>query len=104
MVVRDTETRTIGENSFGGASRRTTLKRGDDQLDIELGGQHVSMTMDQTVNAGTTITVTANLEITLRVGASIIKIDPSGIMITAPTVNIQALSLLAMHGNPTVVG
>ena len=104
VVVRDTETRTIGENSFGGASRRTTLKRGDDKLDIEFGGQHISMTMDQTVDAGTTITMTANLEIVLRVGASIIKIDPTGIMINAPTVTIQSLGPLALHGTPVAIG
>jgi type VI secretion system secreted protein VgrG len=104
VVVRDTETRTIGENSFGGASRRTTLKRGDDKLDIEFGGQHISMTMDQTVDAGTTITMTANHEIVLRVGASIIKIDPTGIMINAPTVTIQSLGPLALHGTPVAIG
>ena len=35
VVVRDTETRTIGEDHAGGASR-TTLKMGDDQLDVKL--------------------------------------------------------------------
>jgi type VI secretion system secreted protein VgrG len=62
------------------------------------------MMLDQTVDAGTTITMTANLEIVLRVGASIIKIDPTGIMINAPTVTIQSLGPLALHGTPVAIG
>src|SRR3954453_5230540 len=46
-VIRHAETRTIGETFGSGTSRTTTLKNGDDRLDIENGSQHVTISKDQ---------------------------------------------------------
>lgn len=112
VTVRDTETRTIGEAAFGGDTRKTTLKKGNDKLDIELGGQHITLAMDQSVNAGISITLTANANITLQVGPSQIILTPAGIVINAPTIAMTAQAGMALaaggplvaHGTPTLVG
>ncbi|MGY3648578.1 hypothetical protein ACVWW2_003869 [Bradyrhizobium sp. LM4.3] len=112
VTVRDTETRTIGEAAFGGDTRKTTLKKGNDKLDIELGGQHITLAMDQSVNAGISITLMANANITLQVGPSQIILTPAGIVINAPTIAMTAQAGMALaaggplaaHGTPTLVG
>jgi type VI secretion system secreted protein VgrG len=112
VTVRDTETRTIGEAAFGGDTRNTTLKNGNDKLDIQLGGQHITLAMDQSVNAGLSITLMANANITLQVGPSQIILTPAGIVINAPTIAMTAQAGMALaaggplvaHGTPTLVG
>jgi type VI secretion system secreted protein VgrG len=46
----------------------------------------VDVGMQQTVSIGTTYTMTANLKIELKVGASTLTIDPSGITLNAPMI------------------
>ena len=96
VTVRDTETRTIGEAAFGGDTRNTTLKNGNDKLDIQLGGQHITLAMDQSVNAGLSITLMANANITLQVGPSQIILTPAGIVINAPTIAMTAQAGMAL--------
>ena len=84
----------------GGASRDTTLKNGDDKLDIQNGSQHVTISQDQTVDAQMTITVTANISIELKVGASQILLEQAGITIEAPTITINSLGPMVVQGLP----
>ncbi|MEM8664274.1 MAG: type VI secretion system tip protein TssI/VgrG, partial [Pseudomonadota bacterium] len=83
VKVLNTETREIAEKFAGaGASRTTTLKMGDDKLDIKAGNQKVDIAQAQNVKAGSTVTIEAGASITLKVGGSKIVIDPSGVAIT----------------------
>ena len=91
LVIRHAETRTIGETFGSGTSRDTTLKNGDDKLDIQNGSQNIKISKDQTIDVQKTITVTANISIELKVGASKILLEQSGITIEAPTINIKSL-------------
>ncbi len=100
LVIKHAETRTIGETFGGGASRDTTLKNGDDKLQIQNGSQHVKISQDQTVDAMMTITVSANISIELKVGASKILLEQSGITIEAPTININSLGPMVVQGMP----
>jgi type VI secretion system secreted protein VgrG len=104
LVIRHAETRTIGENFGSGVSRDTTLKNGDDQLDIQNGSQAVKISKDQTVNVMKTISVSANIKIEITVGPSKITLEPSGITIEAPTININALGQLTIGGIPINIG
>ena len=103
VVVRDTETRTIGEDHAGGASRKTTLKMGDDQLDVKFGSQNISIALQQTVDA-LMIALTGKVMIKLKVGANFILIHPAGITIEGGIVAIHAQGPLIAHGTPTMVG
>jgi type VI secretion system secreted protein VgrG len=79
------ETRTIGkdfETASGSASRQTTLKMGDDKLDVDSGQ----------------ILHTAKVKIVLTVGPSSITIDPSGITLNAPTITLQATGAITING------
>jgi type VI secretion system secreted protein VgrG len=100
LVIRHAETRTIGETFGAGASRDTTLKNGDDKLDIQNGSQHVTISRDQTVDAKMTITVTANISIELKVGTSQILLEQDGITIQAPTITINSLGPMVVQGLP----
>ena len=100
LVIRHAETRTIGETFESGASRDTTLKNGDDKLDIQNGSQNVKISKDQTIDVEKTITVTANISIELKVGASKILLEQSGITIQAPTINIKSLGPMVVNGTP----
>ncbi|MGC2811025.1 MAG: type VI secretion system tip protein TssI/VgrG [Bradyrhizobium sp.] len=100
LVIRHAETRTIGETFGSGVSRDTTLKNGDDKLDIQSGSQNVTISQDQTVDVQKTITITANISIELKVGASKILLEQSGITIEAPTINIKSLGPMVVTGTP----
>jgi len=100
LVIRHAETRTIGETFGSGTSRDTTLKNGDDKLDIQNGSQNVKISKDQTIDVQKTITVTANISIELKVGASKILLEQSGITIEAPTINIKSLGPMVVKGTP----
>ncbi len=104
VTVRDTETRTIGENATQSDTRQTTLKMGNDKLDIELGGQHITMAMDQSVNAGISISLTANALITFQVGASSITLTPAAILINSPVITATATGPMMLTGTPVNVG
>jgi type VI secretion system secreted protein VgrG len=100
LVIRHAETRTIGENFSGGTSRDTTLKNGDDKLAVQAGSQNVKISMDQKVEVGQSITITANMKIELKVGASKITMDPSSITIEAPMINVKAIGPMVVKGMP----
>jgi len=102
VTVLNAETRTIGENLVAGVARQATLKHGDDKLDIEMGGQHISIEMDQSVKAGLTISISANLLINLKVGASSITLTPANIAINAPTISISADGPTVISGTPVI--
>lgn len=98
LVIRNSETRTIGEAFGTGVSRETTLKHGDDKLAIKTGSQTVDIQVDQTVNVGKSIKITAIASIELIVGGSKITIDPTGVKIDAPTITLNAMGLLTVKG------
>jgi type VI secretion system secreted protein VgrG len=100
LVIKHAETRTIGETFGSGTSRQTTLKNGDDTLDIKSGSQAVTIAMDQTVSVKKTITVTANISIELKVGASKILLEQTGITIEAPTIQINSTGPMQVTGTP----
>ncbi len=100
LVILNSETRTIGEKFGKGTSRQTTLKHGDDKLDLEDGSQHVTISDDQTVDVQKTITITANIKIEIKVGASKITLEQSGITIEAPTINVKSLGPMVVKGTP----
>jgi phage baseplate assembly protein gpV len=76
------------------------LKNGDDKLEIQSGSQNIKISKDQTVDVQKTITVTANISIELKVGASKILLEQSGITIEAPTINIKSLGPMVIKGTP----
>ena len=84
VLVRHAETREIGtvfEVPAGSPSRKTTLKKGDDELSVESG--------NQTTTVSKNITIKAGIKIELIVGPSTIVIDNSGITINGPLVKIN---------------
>jgi type VI secretion system secreted protein VgrG len=111
VTVINAETRTIGVNPYVGTARQTTLKHGEDKLDIENGGQKISIDMDQSVRvgqnisvtAGSRISITAETMITFRVGASTITMTQGNIMIHGPTIVIKADAIAAISGTPVVI-
>ena len=103
LVIRNVETRTIGEAFKTGVSRDTTLKHGDDKLSVEMGNQTVDIKMDQTVNVDQSIKITAKLKIELIVGPSKITIDPTGVKIDAPTITLNAMGLLTVKGGMVTI-
>jgi type VI secretion system secreted protein VgrG len=100
LVIRHAETRTIGEDFGSGRSRGTTLKNGDDQLELQNGSQNVKISKDQTVEVQQNITISANVSILLKVGASKVLLEQSGITIQAPTIKINSLGPLSVTGTP----
>ncbi len=108
VVILDSESRTIGasfeKQAKGDPSRSTTLKKGDDKLTVEqgdhvttvsVGDQTVDVTAgNQTVKVGQCISITAGLKIELTVGPSKITLDPSGVTIKAPMIQLQADGVL----------
>lgn len=88
VVVNNIETREIGERyQDGGYSRKTTLKKGDDRLDVENGK----------------IDVEALTEINLKVGESKIKMTPGSIEITSPSIRIKSVGMTEVGSDGTVV-
>jgi len=89
-AVLHAEARTIGEkfeSPTGSASRHTTLKMGDDVLDVDSGQ----------------ILHTAKMKIELTVGPSKITIEPSGITLNAPTITLQASGPISVQGMPVKI-
>lgn len=88
VVVNNIETREIGDNfQSGGYSRRTTLKKGDDKLDVENGK----------------LDIEALTEINLKVGESRIKMTPGSIEITSPSIKIKSVGMTEVGSDGTVV-
>lgn len=87
-VVNNIETREVGERFQGvNYSRTTTLKKGDDKLDIQNGK----------------LDVEALTEINLKVGESKIKMTPGSIEITSPTITIHSQAMTEVKSDGTVI-
>jgi type VI secretion system secreted protein VgrG len=89
-TIKNSETRTIGEKfkpPKGSASRQTTLKNGDDKLDVESGS----------------ILHTAKETIVLTVGASTITMDKKNITLDSPTITIKAGTTCIIQGLPVKI-
>lgn len=89
ITVNNIETRDIGERYDGaGYSRETTLKKGDDKLDVQNGK----------------LDIEALREINLKVGESKITMTPGSIEITSPkiTIHSQALTEVKSDGILTI--
>jgi type VI secretion system secreted protein VgrG len=85
VLVRDAGTAPFGEAftaDKGPASRKATLKKGDDKLDVENGNQNVWVSKEITVEAGQ--------KITLKVGASTIVMDGQSITLKSPQITAKA--------------
>lgn len=95
-LVRDTETRNIGEDfssEKGEASRNITLKKGDDNLKVETGNQVVDVNQEILIKAGK--------KITLKVGETTIVMDNQSITLTSLNIKIEAKADLDMAGTTT---
>src|SRR5262249_44099380 len=89
-TVLNSETRTIGERfktPSGSPSRHTTLKNGDDQLDVEMGQ----------------ILHTAKTAIVLTCGSSKITMTRMNIKIESPTIDIHSTGLMTIQGLPVKI-
>lgn len=89
-TIGNSETHTVGKGfktPTGSSSRKTIIKHGDDQLDVETGA----------------ILHTAKVKIVLTVGPSKITIDPTGITLDAPTITIKAATLCTIQGLPVKI-
>jgi len=81
-VILNKETREIAERmSGGGAARKTTIHKGDDELTLKTGKQTIDIAKSQTTEAGTEVVIDAGTKITLKVGGNKIEITPAGISI-----------------------
>lgn len=88
ITVNNIETRDIGERyQDGGYSRETTLKKGNDKLDIQNGK----------------LDVEALTEINLKVGESTIKMTPGSIEIKSPTITIHSQALTEVKSDGILV-
>ena len=88
VTVNNIETREIGERFQGSNySRETTLKLGNDKLDIQNGK----------------LDVEALTEINLKVGESTIKMTPGSIEIKSPTITIHSQALTEVKSDGTLV-
>ncbi|MFJ5370688.1 type VI secretion system Vgr family protein, partial [Bosea sp. CER48] len=86
VVVNNIETREIGERFQGMSySRTTTLKKGDDKLDVQNGK----------------LDVEALTEINLKVGESKIRMTPGSIEITSPTIRIKSVGMTEVASDAT---
>lgn len=87
-LIKNKETREIGPDyQDGGYSRETTLKKGNDKLDIQQGK----------------LDVEARDEINLKVGQSTIKMLPTSIEISSPTITIKSVAKTEVLSDATVI-
>jgi type VI secretion system secreted protein VgrG len=88
VLVKSKETREIGPDyQDGGYSRETTLKKGNDKLDIQNGK----------------LDVEARDEINLKVGQSTIKMLPTSIEISSPTIVITSVAKTEVRSDAVVI-
>jgi type VI secretion system secreted protein VgrG len=95
VVILNAETIEIGESFSGsGPSRRATLKQGDDALDVKAGSRSVSIAKNHTLTARNTILVESSGDtITLRTGASSVKLSPDRIEIKSMSIALSATKI-----------
>lgn len=97
VVIKDTETVTIGESFTGHngpASRNWTLKQGDDNLEVTAGNQKVHIAETQQINVDQDITITSGTSITLQVGSNQVVIDMTGVHIQGMKIDLQANAMI----------
>lgn len=88
VLVKNKETREIGPDyADGGYSRETTLKNGNDKLHVQNGK----------------LDVEAQTEINLKVGQSTIKMLPTSIEISSPTITIKSVAKTEVLSDATVI-
>jgi type VI secretion system secreted protein VgrG len=85
-VIKHAETREIGEEFRGSTARRTTVKSGDDVLNVDNGS----------------LLVEASKSIVLKVGQSTITIEQNSVTIDSPTVTVKSMNT-EINGDATVV-
>jgi type VI secretion system secreted protein VgrG len=103
VVVRDTEVSEIGERftpHLGPASRKATLKLGDDHLTVSAGNQMVKIALNQTTtiegiqDTSSVGPMLAQSDSVMRfqVGASSIIMTPASITLTSPSIELLSAS------------
>jgi type VI secretion system secreted protein VgrG len=106
VLVRNKEEREIGEAftpPLGMPSRKTTLKNGDDVLEVKSGNQDVKVAMNITTKAGPMLTMEAEAMMQFKVGQSTITMTPASITIHSPIVMVSADGLMSVSGTMTTV-
>jgi len=77
------------------ANRSATISMGNDSLTVSMGNHSIDVSLGQS-------SITAMQSITLTVGPSSIKISPSGVTISAPTVSITGDATVSISGGAEV--
>jgi type VI secretion system secreted protein VgrG len=93
VVIRHAETTEIGEVfeiPKGSPSRDTTIKMGDDKLEISTGDQNVSIPLGSQKTD-------AMIQIMDSVIASSVTITPGAITVTAPIINLTAMATINLN-------
>jgi type VI secretion system secreted protein VgrG len=85
-VIKHAETREIGEEFRGSTARQTTVKQGNDVLNVDNGS----------------LLVEASKSIVLKVGQSTITIEQNSVTIDSPTVTVKSMNT-EIDGDATVV-
>ena len=96
-TILHAETREIGENfesPSGSPSRKTTLKNGDEELEISSGNQKVHIAQKQTIDVDNDITITSMTTITLKVGTNNVVIDQAGVHINGMTIDLKGNAMI----------
>jgi type VI secretion system secreted protein VgrG len=97
LIVRGDKQLTVVETG----DQDLQIHRGDQKVELGAGNQEITLLRgDRTVKAGK-ITETAMKGIELKVGASSIKIDHSGITISGPVVKLEGRIQAAVDGSMT---
>lgn len=87
IVVLNSETKEVGQRfatPVGSPSRKTTLKKGDDELTLSTGSQKVDIAVDQTITVGKKVLIEATMEIQLKVGGTKITLTQGQLTIESP--------------------
>lgn len=98
VTIRHAQVNTIGEvftPPKGRASRKTTLKRGDDVLTIQMGDQSVSIPLGSQ-------NTTAMLTIKHTVGMTTVTLTPAAKSVTAPMINHTAGATINQTAGATI--
>jgi type VI secretion system secreted protein VgrG len=98
VTVRNAETRAIGEAFAppkGRASRSTTLKHGDDQLEIQMGDQNVTIPMGSQ-------STKAMISITHTVGMTTVTLTPATKSVESPVIDHTAETVINHTAGATI--
>jgi type VI secretion system secreted protein VgrG len=95
VTVEDGETRTIKAKNRGGpgeVSRKTTVEKGDDNVEVKNGDNNVKVSRHQKIKVGETIEIEAGTKITLKVGSSKIEMTTAQIKIETQNLQLKAMT------------